>query len=155
MTTRGEGLSWVEALIAENPETCRLWPFGISHGGYGIVRYQGKDWTVPALILTLTVGSRPAKHIACHAPVICHERSCCTPSHLRWGTYAENQADRVADKTHNRGERQWKARLTSDLVLQMRAAVSGGRSVYALAKENNLPYATVSEAVRGKTWKHI
>lgn len=38
----------------------------------------------------------------CELPVICHNRGCVNPRHLRWGTRQDNIADRILDGTNRK-----------------------------------------------------
>ena len=77
---------------------------------------------------------------------------------LEWVTHQEN-----IDRAYKRGshigravgERNTKAKLTEELVLQMRKEYRTGVTVRNLQKKYPHPYNTISNAVRGLTWTHL
>jgi hypothetical protein len=76
-------------------------------------------------------------------------------TNLRWGTRADNCADKARHGTQQFGTKARTAKLNEDQVLGMRRAVRAGKSTYSLAKEMKLSAHTVWCAVVGKTWKHV
>lgn len=74
------------------------------------------------------------------------------PENLRWGTPAENAADKLRDDTHQRGERQGQHRLTADRVLEIRARNAAGESQRVLAEEFGVSRATIAGCVKRRTW---
>ena len=74
------------------------------------------------------------------------------PENLKWGTPAENQADRVRDGTSNRGERQWQAKLTAEIVTECRRRYAAGERLGQLAAEFGINPASMSQVVSGATW---
>jgi hypothetical protein len=78
------------------------------------------------------------------------------PENLRWGTPAENMADKLRDGTHNRGERHSNAKLTAADVLECRRRyAAGGINQRALAAEFGVCVMTMNLAIRGQTWGHL
>ncbi len=77
-------------------------------------------------------------------------------SNLCWGTRAENVEDKKRHGTEAYGERQWKARLTTDLVRTIRAEyAAGGTSHPRLARKYGVHQSTIGHMLRGTTWKHV
>jgi hypothetical protein len=63
----------------------------------------------------------------------CDKPACVNPIHLFLGTQADNNRDCVAKGRHNRGERQWLAKLTDAAVRYARRRYrEGGCGVVAL-----------------------
>lgn len=76
-------------------------------------------------------------------------------TNLRWGTRAENCADKKRHDTQQFGTKTRTAKLDEATVLKMRRSVRSGKSTYSIAKEMSLSTHTVWCAVVGKTWKHV
>lgn len=81
-------------------ETCWLWTGATTLLGYGKMRLNGKLQLAHRIMLAEKLG-RPIADgmVAAHAPIICHNRSCINPEHLREATLSENQKDRALDGT--------------------------------------------------------
>ena len=77
---------------------------------------------------------------------------------LEWVTHEEN-----IRRAHERGnyngryvgEKNPKARLNAEIVMQLRSEYQSGTIVMELHKKYGYPYNTIGNAVRGKTWKHL
>ncbi len=54
-----------------------------------------------------------------------------------------------------KGESHYLAKLTAPIVRQLRLLHKGGASVRGMARSLGLSEATVRDAVKGKTWKHV
>jgi len=87
------------------PDACVVWPYTENNHGYGYVFVDGVKWTAHRYALYLHTGENPKGMMACHEPIICHNRACINPYHLRWDTQKNNIADKVIDDTINRGEK--------------------------------------------------
>lgn len=74
---------------------------------------------------------------------------------LRWGTRAENEADKLLVGTDNRGERHGMSKLTSEQVAAIVARYQRGDiSQREIAADYGVHQMTVSLVVRGKLWGH-
>lgn len=135
------------------PDECWLWTGQRNHAGYGVIRARGarKNLRVTHIVLEESGFSRPEGAHALHS---CDNPSCVNPAHLRWGTRAENTADRVSRGRTYRliGETAPAAVLTADLVREIRAS-SEKSSV--IAKRLGVAESTVGRVRQRKTWGHI
>lgn len=91
----------------------------------------------------------------CHR---CDNVACVRPDHLFLGTQADNLADmRAKGRAHyNRfptGERHPNAKLTRDLVAEIRTMRDDGETLAAIAESFGLHASTVHAIVRGRTWR--
>lgn len=142
-------LAWLTAVIEREPcKDCILWPFAVDpRSGYGIVRLNNKTRTAHRTALVLATGKDPENMEAAHGP--CHNRRCCNPHHLSWKTATDNHADKVRDDTHNRGTRQYRAKLTPEKVL---AIVADHREHKVIAIEYGVSRSVVSAIKTGLHW---
>ena len=75
---------------------------------------------------------------------------------IRYATPAENQADRIAHGTSNRGERHGAAKLTDQDVLEIRKLyAAGGVILRALSERFGVSVASIGYIVNRQTWKHL
>lgn len=153
MTRWGEARDWLADLLANPPDTddCIVWPYSLDNNGYGQINWQSTINKVPRIVLTELVGPPPPGNRieAAHAPLVCHERACVNPRHLRWATCAENNADKLLDDTHHRGQRHGSAKLTDADALAIYEA-DGQHTDIAAAY--NVSRQSVSNIKNGHTW---
>lgn len=150
----------------------RDWPV---RGGGGSVRIpQGYLTARPLprghLQVTLSMGNRPTT-VLVHRLVaeaflpppmagqdcVCHrddDPSNNRPDNLFWGTRQDNTADMVRKGRQRRGERVANAKLTSELVAQIRRRVAEGESQYTVAAQFGVAQSNVSLIVSRRTWRH-
>jgi HNH endonuclease len=89
-----------------------------------------------------------------HVRHACDRKSCISPVHLSVGTHADNMADMVARKRQPYGERNARAKLTDQLVLEIYARLEAGHSQASLAREFGVSNALISLLAKGMGWKH-
>jgi hypothetical protein len=145
---------------------CWEWQGSRINSGYCQPMVAGKHWLAHRYAHTLVHGSIPDGSIVLHE---CDNRVCVNPSHLRLGSYSENQQD-MADRTGSRilhapGERNPAAKLTWEQVVAIRAEVEEvfeAEVLYGVAKRGYLSRIarrydvdprTISAIVDGRTWK--
>lgn len=78
-------------------------------------------------------------------------------SNLRWGTKQENAQDMVAHGRAGRarGERNWAAKVTEEIVLQIRQMAANGITHAEISRMLNISRPQVSHIVRRRSWKHV
>lgn len=95
--------SFIESAVGSATDECINWPFAKYPSGYGKATVDGRSISASRLILSLVSGWPVNTELeCCHAPVICHNRGCVNPRHLRWGTRQDNIADRILDGTNRK-----------------------------------------------------
>jgi hypothetical protein len=72
---------------------CLIWTGDLSHNGYAQIKWKGKCRRLARLLMEQTHG--PSELMVLHHPD-CTSRACVAMEHLRYGTAAENAADRDA-----------------------------------------------------------
>jgi hypothetical protein len=97
----------------------------------------------------------------------CDTPRCVNPKHLSAGTYAENNADMVAKGRQGRGdsparaakrrygEEHHAARLTAEVVAELRTRYGAGESISSLSRWSGVTRRTVRQAVLGETWVEV
>jgi hypothetical protein len=110
-----------------------------------------KSFKVHRLILVAFKGPCPAGMMSCHFPSI--DRSNNRPDNLIWGTASTNQLHRREQGTASSRSRNIKAKLTEEIVAEIRVIyASGGVTQVQLAERFNVFASTVGRIVRGDTW---
>lgn len=80
------------ARVDRGPDSeCWPWRHGRHAAGYGVLYVDREQVLAHRMALVLTVG-QPTEDQP-HALHSCDNPPCCNPSHLRWGTHAENMGD--------------------------------------------------------------
>ena len=99
------------------------------------------------LMLERTVGEAPEdKPFALHS---CHNPPCFNYRHLRWGSFAENQRDRVENGTDMRGEKCPRAKLKTEEVLRIR---EDPRQAISIANDYGVSDRTIYSIKNRNTW---
>lgn len=161
----GEGL---ESKIIKNQTTgCWEWQRARNKKGYGVCCIKGRMFKAHRLSYVIHVGAIPKGSCLLHS---CDNPPCCNPMHLRIGSRAENNRDiidrgrhvRGGTKTpkaqckYERGERHHNARITTEIVQQIRSRyANGGCSYSSLAREFGLRSQHVGKIIRKELWVNV
>lgn len=98
----------------------------------------------------------PAPAGGMHAAHINGDRGDNRPENLRWATPGENGADRVRHGTSPKGVANPSAKLTPELVREIRSLLPGPRGTLArLSRELGVNTDTLARIRDGKAWNHV
>lgn len=139
---------------------CRVWTGALNAQGYGVIRFDKKNYLAHRLAWQFTFGPIPDGLCVLHH---CDNPPCADVGHLFLGTKGDNIRDmdrkgRRRSPTHKpncRGETHPVAKLTEDAVLDMRARHLHGHRIVDMAQEHGVHPVTVFDVVHHRTWRHI
>jgi len=133
-----------------DPDGCWPWKGGRDHD-YGALWWQGQTCRAHRLAFKAANGSIPEGAHILHR---CDTPLCVNPAHLFAGSHLDNMRD-MFSKGRRRpptGERNGRAKLTSETVLAIRAATGLQREIGALF---GVSQRTVRHIKLGNTWRHL
>lgn len=133
-------------------ESCWLWLGRPGPGGYGRIMVRRKKWQAHRLLWTVVNGMIPAGLFVLHK---CDNASCVRPDHLFLGTQKENLHDMSNKGRSLRGERNVKAKLSEQQIIEIRKRYFAGESQVSLMKFYPVDRGHISRIVNRICWKHI
>jgi len=132
----------------EDAETkCWVWTGYVRPDGYGNFWMGGKSPFKLAHRVAWKLWRGEPNGCILHTPVICHNRLCVNPDHLRLGTREDNNRDRILDGTSNRGSQHPQSKLTEEQAHLIRSSTKTGID---LAHEFNVSQGAISMIRSGK-----
>lgn len=143
------------------PDECWPWLGAKNCGGYGRICKGNRKGGAPTIqahraSYELNVGPIPDGLFVCHH---CDNRACVNPAHLFLGTAQDNADDMVRKgrsprhgKTHNSGERNGRAKLTAQQVIEIRQSPM---TYDQISKVYGISDGAISGILSRKNWKHI
>lgn len=105
-------------------DRCETWAGRKGSFGYGRVVDRGVDRAAHRVVYERAFGPIPPGMVVMHK---CDNPPCVKLSHLRLGTHADNQHDKVAKGREAKGEKNGRALLTEADVRDIRRMVASGR----------------------------
>jgi hypothetical protein len=134
---------------------CWVW-FGYKNGGgYGMFKLDGKFELVHRYSFRLHCGGIPDGMHILHR---CDNRQCVNPDHLFVGTHADNMKDRDTKRRQAYGERNCKAILSEEQVLEIRKRYVVGcekNGAHPLARELGVSPSAIYNIVSGVNWRYL
>lgn len=117
--------------------------------GYLQVTIGGRNAFVHRLVATTFHGPRPDGLLCRHLD---GNKLNNAASNLAWGTRLDNAADDLIHGTRVRGERMGNARLTEDVVREIRFSTE---SLRCIARRLGVSVTAIAQVRNGKTWSHV
>lgn len=150
---------WSKVLVGDG---CWLWTASRLGGPYGGFWKEGRMHAAQRIAWELEHGEVPDGLSVLHR---CDTPACVRPSHLFLGTQMVNMQDKLAKGRHRfvlaapelqqRGERQWKSKLTAATVRELRARAAAGERHADIAAALGVRRSTVSKVVKRVAWAHV
>ena len=144
------------------PDECWEWRGARLPHGYGVIGSGGKhghNLYAHRVSYELSIGPILDGMKVYHH---CDNPPCVNPGHLFLGTQRDNIHDMISkgrqapvSETRHVGEASGAAVLTEDDVRVMRAAFVNGERICNLARQYGVGWTAASDAVRGRTWRHV
>lgn len=144
--------------LYNHTETCWLWNHSTNHLGYGFFFVRGQTFLAHRISFFIHNDIDPEKSKVLHS---CDTPGCVNPHHLFLGTQKTNAEDRDHKNrssnsiVYQKGSERKAAKLTEEIVRDIRSRPPYWGSVSALAKEFGVNKTTISKVLRGKKWSHI
>lgn len=146
---------WARVSFPHAAAGCWLWTGRLDADGYGLFSCEdGVTRRTHRIALAAHLGrDLDTSEVVRHGDECA--RNCVNPAHLTAGTQAENIADRDRLGRTQKGERHWKARLTTSDVIEIRRRLARGEEQLPVAAAFGVGREAVSKIARGQTWKHV
>lgn len=142
----------LKELIKEDTNRCIVWPFYKNRSGYGIITYKGRPQRAHRVALSLHLGvDLTDLNVVAHTPIVCHNRACVNPKHLRNTTHEENMNDMHIDGMVHNGSKNHNSKLTEAKALEI---FQSNEKQPVLARKYNVSQSTVSAVKTGRLWSH-
>lgn len=137
------------------PHDCWRWIGSKDSKGYGQFYVSPDRRIVSAQTFAVELATGipcPEGHEGCHR---CDTPDCVNPTHIYYGTRADNVRDMVIRERNPRGSRCSQANLTEGDVLAIRRRFANGETQTVLASEYEMSGSAISMIVNGLHWSHV
>lgn len=151
MLTEKERAKFFSRFDRLGADECWPWKYHAGHAGHGRMWAGGRNTLATHIALQLAGLPRIGAACALHS---CDNPSCVNPGHLRWGTQAENIADRIKRGRNGaaRGVVNGRSKLTECQVLEIRADMRPSR---VIAPEYGISQAMICNIRAKRAWRHV
>jgi len=133
---------------------CWLWTKSTRKGGYGHVKWEGKDCCAHRLSYQFWYKCDiPSNLEVCHK---CDNPKCCNPTHLFLGTTLDNVRDKVTKNRQARGTTNGKSKLTEDDVTKIKFLYKTKAITYTeLGQMFCVSKSAIAHIIRGESWNWL
>jgi len=133
-------------------DECWPWLGGCNEDDRGQFCLRGETRIAPRIAYYLATGIDPGDRMVCHTRN-CNNPRCCNHRHLYLGTAKDNTRDQIACGHFVSGERNGRAKLTDELVAEIRRRYeTEGISQRALARQYDVCQYTINKVVNCKSY---
>lgn len=154
-TSKGQPIDWLTSALLAQSDECQEWPYARTQAGYGQVRIQGKLYSTHRLALVRSGHPEPDAPNN-HALHSCDNPPCVNPRHLRWGSHAENQAEKASRGRAPQGAGSALSKLTEVQVRDIQSrnySIRGMQSI--VAREFGVTQPHISRLISGERWSYL
>jgi len=135
---------------------CYEWNGVRDSKGYGLIKphWSKKHKKATHFIWEITKGKMPEGMQVLHK---CDNPPCFNPRHLFLGTPLDNMNDmaRKGRGVYPRGEKHGKSRYKIEIIRKVIQLYNDEYTQTQISRELNMPWTTVHDIIRGKTWSHV
>lgn len=149
-----DALKKIKSSVSISPSGCWEWQKSRHRQGYGNFPYKRKVYLAHRISWILHKGPISDDILVLHK---CDNPPCCNPEHLFLGTDKSNAEDRVKKGrcNHPFGSDQWCAKLTPEIVREIRRMHMAGKSIATLCDKFSVHRATIYCLLKRITWRHV
>lgn len=137
---------WTQVKFGPN---CWEWTAGRFQNGYGRTFRRRSGVGAHRAIYEDLYGPIPEGLVVMH---VCDNKPCVRPSHLRLGTPGDNMRDMIAKGRGIRGSAQKASKLSEDEIPVIRARLSEGDTIAAVARAYRVSETAIRSIKQGRTW---
>ena len=141
-----------ESQLDAMPNGCIIWTGKLDKDGYGSRGSRYGERRAHRHAYHLKHGPIPKGSVVRHT---CDNPKCCNPDHLILGSHVDNIQDKVIRDRQAKGARIARAKLTEEMVLEIRRLHASGVKQMEIANMFPVTQSSVSLIVLRKQWTHI
>lgn len=152
---------WLYENVDFDGDDCLIWPFGRLKNGYACITIRSDTpsgfttTSASRLMCKFANGDPPNNRYQAAHNCGRGKDGCVNPTHIRWATPKENNADKIAHGTTNKGQRHGMAKLTDEQAAEILSLLKNGMVHRRIAERFDICAATVTNIKNGKSWTHI